>query len=145
MVFGKKKKQNLICIIEKHFEHTAKCQIPYVLTSWIWLFLRPWAGSLIGILIVSLMLLTTIDRSDEYLVWICLSSTDQNRWKSSVFSYPNDKERERLIMSNSERNRFSHTKLEIATLTLHNVLHCVIWLVADTMIDKDQLRFRYGW
>uniref|UniRef100_A0A182LXF1 Uncharacterized protein n=1 Tax=Anopheles culicifacies TaxID=139723 RepID=A0A182LXF1_9DIPT len=34
-----------------------------------------------------IVLVITIERNAEYSVWIWLSSTDQNRWNMSIFSY----------------------------------------------------------
>uniref|UniRef100_A0A182J598 Uncharacterized protein n=1 Tax=Anopheles atroparvus TaxID=41427 RepID=A0A182J598_ANOAO len=34
-----------------------------------------------------IVLVITIERRAEYSVWIWLSSTDQNRWNISIFSY----------------------------------------------------------
>lgn len=46
--------------------------------TWIWLFLLPGAGSLIGILIVSSQFVTTIDRRALYSVCICQKNKQPN-------------------------------------------------------------------
>lgn len=55
--------------------------------TWIWLFLFPVAGSLIGIFMVSSKFVTTMDLRAEYSVCTWLSSTDQNLWNIKFFSY----------------------------------------------------------
>ena len=62
--------------------------------SWICDFLLPGAGSLMGILIVSSQLAITTERRAEYSVDICLSSTDQNRWKIRFCSYLGDEKKD---------------------------------------------------
>ena len=76
---------------------------PFTHYTWIWetAFFPDVAGSLMGILMVSSQLVTTIERRAEYSVWIIESSTDQNLkvcnskeyinlqhlWNWSIFSY----------------------------------------------------------
>ena len=98
------------------------------LSTWICDFFLPDAGSLMGILTVSCSLETTIERNEEYCVWMTLSSTDQKRWNWSVFSYLD-------IFNALEKS--SHVKVPFRC-----VFHFIIGHISDDMIDEIQFHFR---
>ena len=97
--------------------------------TWICDFFSPDAGSLIGILTVSCSLETTIERRDEYCVWITLSSTDQKRWNASVFSY----------LNNSIESLFHQFEFQLPSC---GIFHFIIRHISNDMINKIKFNIR---